>query len=417
MTESINQIIVEPAQLIPHLFRTEYSKITAVLCKFLGVERMEEAEDLASDTFLAALNTWPYRGVPENPVAWLYTVAKNKTRNHLARERTFREKITQGDLHISGTETESIDLSEANIADSQLRMLFAICTPEIPQESQVGLALRILCGFGIDEIAVAFLTNKETISKRLFRAREKLRSVKARLEFPSDGEMPQRLKPVLTTLYLLFNEGYYSETNDAVMREDLCIEAIRLADLLLQNPQTNRPEVNALQALMCFHASRFPSRLDQSGMPVLYPDQDETLWDQKLVAKGMLHLHKASVGKQLSKYHLEAGIAYWHTVKSDSEEKWENILQLYNYLLMLEYSPIAALNRTWAIAKTKGPQSAIDEANKLHLDGNPFYFALLGELHKSTDKVKSKYYFEEALKYIRTTADRRLIAKKIEQLG
>lgn len=407
---------MESAQLIPHLFRTEYSKITAVLCKFLGVERMEEAEDLASDTFLTALNTWPYRGVPENPVAWLYTVAKNKTRNHLAREKTFREKLSYETLDLSQSITDLIDLSDSNITDSQLRMLFAICVPEIPQESQVGLALRILCGFGIDEIAAAFLTNKETISKRLFRAREKLRSLKSRLDFPPAVEMTSRLKPVLTTLYLLFNEGYYSETHDAVLRQDLCIEAIRLGDLLLQNPQTNCPEVNALQALMCFHASRFPSRLDQTGMPVLYDDQDEMLWDQNLIAKGMLHLHKASVGNQLSKYHLEAGIAYWHTVKSDSHEKWESILQLYNHLLVLEYSPIAALNRTWAIAKIKGAQSAIEEAKKLQLVGNPFYFALLGELYKGIDKATAKNYFKESLQHIRTTTDRRLIEKKIKLL-
>ncbi len=377
---------------------------------------MEEAEDLASDTFLTALNTWPYRGVPENPVAWLYTVAKNKTRNYLAREKVFHQKVVSEIVNISENEKDYIDLSEASITDSQLRMLFAICTPEIPAESQIGLALRILCGFGIDEIANAFLTNKEAITKRLFRAREKLRSLRVPLEFPGEPEIPGRLRAVLTTLYLLFNEGYYSESNDAVLREELCIEAMRLAELLLQHPKTNCPEVNALLALMCFHASRFPARLDQTGMPILYDEQDETLWDQTLIAKGMSHLHRASVGNQLSKYHLEAGIAYWHTVKADTSEKWGNILQLYNHLLMLEYSPIAALNRTWAVAKIKGPYPAIAEAEKFQLDGNPFYFALLGELHKDIDATTALNYFEKALSHAKTTADRRLLEKKIHQI-
>lgn len=407
---------MESSQLIPHLFRTEYSRITAVLCNYLGIDRIQEAEDLASEAFLSALNTWPYRGIPENPVAWLYAVAKNKTHSYLARERTFRDKISVEFRDVANDSPVNIDLSESNITDSQLRMLFAICTPEISPESQIGLALRILCGFGIDEIAIAFLTNRETISKRLFRAREKLRTLKVRLEFPSPDEMNNRLKTVLTTLYLLFNEGYYSETHDAVLREDLCIEAMRLADLLLQNPETSTPEVNALQALMCFHASRFPARRDKSGMPVLYDDQDDSLWDRALITKGIEFLHKSSVGNQLSKYHLEAGIAYWHTIKSDTPEKWENILQLYNYLLTIEYSPIAALNRTWALAKVKGVDAAIQEAEKLQLTENPFYFALLGELYQATDRARAKQCRIEALRLIRTAADRQLIERKLALL-
>src|SRR4030095_11061613 len=183
-------------QLIPHLFRTEFRKITAVLCKLLGVEYIETAEDIASETFLAALETWTYKGIPENPTAWLYTVAKNKAKNTIARSNLFATKISR-DLKLSGTDNKDeieIDMSDQNITDSQLRMLFTVCHPSISIESQIGLSLRILCGFGIDEIATAFLTNKETINKRLSRAKEKLRAEKVKIEFPSREEINNRLE-------------------------------------------------------------------------------------------------------------------------------------------------------------------------------------------------------------------------------
>ncbi|HYJ38579.1 MAG TPA: sigma-70 family RNA polymerase sigma factor, partial [Chitinophagaceae bacterium] len=253
-------------ELIPHLFRTEFRKITAVLCRSLGIEHMEVAEDIASETFLSALEVWTYKGIPENPTAWLYTVAKNKARNHMIRKQLFESKISRELKHSSAESQEiEIDLSDQNITDSQLRMLFAICHPSISAEAQIGLALRILCGFGIDEIATAFLSNKETINKRLFRAREKLRMEKVPIEFPVEAEINDRLETVLRTLYLLFSEGYYSESQDQVLREDLCLEAMRLTNLLIENEQTNQPKVNALLSLMCFHSSRFDARRNANG--------------------------------------------------------------------------------------------------------------------------------------------------------
>ncbi|HET6995460.1 MAG TPA: sigma-70 family RNA polymerase sigma factor, partial [Chitinophagaceae bacterium] len=382
---------MQQKELIPHLFRTEFSKIAAVLSKTFGIDHIEVAEDIASETFLSALETWTYRGIPENPTAWLYTVAKNKTKNYLARNKVFTEKVAPQLKHSSLENEElEIDLSEKNITDSQLQMLFALCHPVIPQESQIGLALRILCGFGIDEIANAFLTNKETINKRLFRAKEKLREEKIAIEYPGNGEINKRLETVLRTLYLLYSEGYYSESKDSILREDLCTEAMRLTFLLMSNEPTNLPEVNALYALMCFHSSRFPARINENGEIILYTDQDESLWDQSLIEKGAFFLHQASRGNRISKYHLEAGIAYWHTIKADTKEKWENILQLYNRLLQVEYSPVAALNRTYALSKANGKGEAIIEAEKLRLTDNHFYFTLLGELYTGIDNLKAK---------------------------
>jgi RNA polymerase sigma factor (sigma-70 family) len=404
-------------ELIPHLFRTEYRKISSVLCKLFGIERIEIAEDIASETFLSAMESWTYKGIPENPVAWLYSVAKNKARNYLNRSQIFSEKVI-AQIKQSSVQNEEIeiDLSEQNITDTQLQMLFALCHPSIPVEAQIGLSLRILCGFGIEEIANAFLTKKETINKRLFRAREKLRMEKVAIILPSEAEINSRLETVLTTLYLLFSEGYYSESQDEILREDLCIEAMRLTYLLIENEKTNLPAVNALLALMCFHSSRFKARKNKNGKMILYDDQDETAWDQELIAKGAYFLHQASCGNKITKYHLEASIAYWHTIKSDTQEKWENILQLYNLLLQIEYSPIAALNRTFALSKANGKREAIIEAEKLNLSGNHYYFTLLGELYTHVDNDKAKINLKKALALAKTKTDRQTIQSKIDNL-
>ncbi|QEH39739.1 RNA polymerase sigma factor [Chitinophaga sp. XS-30] len=410
---------MEHQALIPHLFRTEAGRITAVLCRNFGLEHIGAAEDITSETFMAALETWPYKGIPENPAAWLHAVAKNKARNYLARHQRFTGKVAPR-LREDGASTipeTEIDLSDNNITDSQLQMLFAICHPAIPVEAQIALALRILCGFGIGEIAHAFLVSPDTISKRLTRAKEKLRTAKDLPVFPSGQEINNRLDAVLLTLYLLFNEGCYSETQDTVLREDLCLEAMRLTYLLLGNNSTNQPEVNALLALMCFHASRFPARKDRQGGIILYHDQDESRWDAALIAKGAEFLHRASTGNRVSRYHLEASIAYWHTIRTDSEEKWENILQLYNQLLTIAYSPVAALNRTFALSKTKGKPEAIKAAVKLQLTDNPYYHALLGELYVDIDNAQARKHFETAHALAGTAGDKRVLQTRLDALA
>jgi len=404
-------------ELIPHLFRTEYRKIVAVLCKHFGFDEIEIAEDIASDTFMTAAQTWGMNGVPKNPTAWLYNVAKNKAKNYLQRDSLFKNKIA---LEIKKTSSDSeeneIDLSTQNINDSQLQMMFAICHPSISPEAQIGLSLRILCGFGIEEIADAFLTNKETINKRLFRAKGKLREEKIKIEMRHVSEIDARLINVLRTIYLLFSEGYYSESQNQIIRKELCFEAMRLCTMLVENSSTNKPEVNALLALMCFHASRLDARVNENGELILYDEQNTNLWNEELIGKGIFYLHEASGGKALSKYHLEAAIAYWNTQKEDTKEKWENILQLYNRLLQIEYSPVAALNRTFAIAKTNGKQEAITEAEKLNLTDNHFYCTLLGELYTGIDNAKAKEYFQQALTLAKTQTDKQTIQKKINNL-
>ena len=404
-------------ELIPHLFRTEYSKIVSVLSKLFGFAQIEIAEDIASDTFLTATETWGLKGLPENPTAWLYNVAKNKAKNYLQRDALFANKIAT-EIKNSSTELyeNEIDLSVQNISDSQLQMMFAICHPAISTEAQIGLSLRFLCGFGIEEIADAFLSNKETINKRLFRAKEKLREEMIKIEFPGEMEINQRLEAVLTTIYLLFNEGYYSTSQNTTLRKDLCLEAIRLCYMLTENNTTNKPTSNALLSLMCFHASRFEARLNKNGEIILYEDQDINLWNIELITKGEYFLNYAASGDKISKYHLEAAIAYWHTNKSDTKVKWENILQLYNQLLQIEYSPIAALNRTYALSKANSKHEAILEAEKLKLNDNHFYFTLLGELYKDIDSQKAKENFRIAFLLAKTLIDKQIIQNKLDRL-
>jgi predicted RNA polymerase sigma factor len=224
------------------------------------------------------------------------------------------------------------------------------------------------------------------------------------------------LETVLTTIYLLFSEGYYSTSQNSTLRKELCYEAMRLCTMLVENARTNRPQVNALLSLMCFHASRFDARVDRNGELVLYQDQNTSLWNADLISKGGYFLHCAATGNKLSKYHLEASIAYWNTQWADTKEKWENILQLYNRLLQIEYSPIAALNRTYALSKATGKREAIVEAEKLNLTGNQFYHTLLGELYKDIDNRKAKEHLAMAYSLAKTQTDRQLIQKKIDAL-
>ncbi len=381
------------------------------------MEHLEMTEDMVSDTFLLAAETWGLKGLPKNPTGWLYTVSKNKILDVLKHDKLFQQKIVPELMHDqTGITEKEIDWSVQNINDSQLQMMFAICHPCISAEAQIGLALNILCGFGVEEIADAFLSNKETIYKRLARAKEKLKSEKIKIELPAQKEINQRLETVLTTLYLLFSEGYYSTSQNTTLRQELCVEAMRLNLMLIQNQLTNIPSANALMSLMCFHSSRFDARINSNGEIVLYEDQDENLWNRELIQNGEYYLNQASTGKSLSKFHLEAAIAYWHTQKKETKEKWENILQLYNRLLQIEYSPMAALNRTYALSKANGKADAIKEAEKLNLSENHLYHSLLGNLYTGIDNTKAINHLQTALSLAKTSADKSVLASGIASL-
>lgn len=401
--------------------------MVSVLCSRFGIDQIDAAEDIVSETFLSAAETWGLKGVPDNPVAWLYKVARNNTLNGLKHDRVFRQRVVGELVHRSPQTVEpELDLSPGNITDSQLRMLFAVCHPTIPVEAQVTLALRVLCGFSIDEIALALLTTKANINKRLYRAKERLRLENIPLILPDKGALGARLDAVLLTLYLLFNEGYYSASTDYILRKDFCLEAMRLVYFLTEHldktgdsvtEKNGRPAVYALLALMCFQASRFNARVSPCGDLVLYEQQDSRLWDMELVNRGNSFLTQACTQDNLSRYHLEAAIAWWHTHPNESAEKWENILRLYNQLLILQYSPMAALNRAYAYSRVYGKVSAIPEAEALDLSGNLFYHSLLGDLYTGLDDSKAGQHLEKAMELSGTPAERALLKNRLGALN
>ena len=311
-------------ELLPHLFRQEYAKMTAVLCRHFGLQHIEIAEDIASDTFLKASEHWAINGIPENPTAWLYTVAKNKTKDYFKHLSLFENKI-KIDLKSDRPKQEhDFEYNEQIISDSQLAMIFAVCNPANNSKSQIALALQILCGFSIEEIANAFITKRETIKKRLQRARNNLRNDKFQIKALTEFEIQSRQETVLQTIYLIFNEGYFSKSNNQFIRKELCSESIKLILILTENSLTNTPQTNALLALMCFQSSRIEARTNEKGEAVLFDHQDKKLWNKSLIEKGNYYLVYATDGNEISKYHLEAGIAYWHTTDKTSGKTFFN---------------------------------------------------------------------------------------------
>ncbi len=401
-------------ELLPHLFRQEYAKMTAVLCRHFGLQHIEIAEDIASDTFLKASENWALNGIPKNPTAWLYSVAKNKTKDYFKHISVFETKI-KNDLRPDRPRRENgFEFNEQIISDSQLAMIFAVCNPANNSESQIALALQVLCGFSVEEIANAFITKIETIKKRLQRARNNLRNDNFKIKTLTQVEIQSRQETVLQTLYLLFNEGYFSKSNNQFIRKELCSEAMRLNLTLIENPLTNTPQANALLALLCFQSSRIEARTNEKGEAILFEEQDKNLWDKSLIEKGNYFLVNATNGNEISKYHLEAGIAYWHT--TDSKDKWKNILQLYNQLILIEYSPITALNRTFAFSKIHGHEKAISEAEKLNLTENNQYHELLGYLFTKSDIQKAIEHYEQAIKLTKSETEKQTLTKEIERL-
>ncbi len=403
------------SKLLPHLFRKEYAKMTAVLCRHFGLAHIEIAEDIVSDTFLKATEIWGICGLPENPTAWLYTVAKNKAKDYFKHVTIFETQVKSVIKPDEIANEQVFEFSEQNIFDSQLAMIFSICSPINSIEAQICLALQILCGFSVEEISNAFLTKTETIKKRLQRAKANLRNDNFQIKSLNEPEVKSRLDTVLKTLYLLFNEGYFSKTNNLLIRQELCSEAVRLTLLLTENTLTNITQTNALLALMCFQSSRLEARTNDKGEAVLFDEQNKTLWDKTLIEKGNYYLVNACNGNEVSKYHLEAGIAYWHTTPA-GENKWQHILQLYNHLILVEYSPVTALNRAFAFAKVYGHKKAIHEAEKLNLTDNNYYHGLVGYLYVATDIDKAIYHYEQAIKLTKSKTEKQTLTKEIKRL-
>src|SRR5207244_3513280 len=291
------------SQLVEHLFRHESAKMVATLSRIFGIEHLNLAEDVVQEALRRALQTWPYRGIPENPSAWIMQASRNLALCVIRREKVFRGKEAEiARLIEAGRSStpQALSFSEDEIADDRLRMMFVCCHPVIPPEAQVALALKTLCGFSVTEISRAFLTTEAAIAKRLTRAKQRIRESGIRFEIPSGEELALRLDGVLQSLYLIFNEGYKASSGDKLVREEVCDEAIRLTDLLAKHPAGNQPKTHALLALMLLNAARFPARLDSEGNLLRLEDQDRTRWNQPMLARGMFHFAQSATGDQIT---------------------------------------------------------------------------------------------------------------------
>lgn len=395
--------------------------MAAVLTRLLGFQRFDLAQDIVQDTLLKALHTWKHKGIPENPSAWLYTVAKRKAIDWL-RQQKLHEGIHAEISHALQSEwtlspTVNQLFLENEIEDSQLRMIFACCHPSIPYESQIALTLKTLCGLSIAEIAQCFLTNDETITKRLYRAREKIREEKISLDSPAPATLPGRLDAVLHTLYLLFNEGYHSSHPDQLIRADLCEEAMRLCLLLTRNTITDLPNTRALLSLMCFQASRGDSRLKDDGSIILLKDQDRTQWNRPLIEKGKFYLERSTEGDTITEYHIEAMIAACHADAASFEKtNWKIIYSLYTTLLEIKPSSIVEMNKAISLAYADSFASGLKALQKIQgLDHHHLYHSALGDFYSEVgNKNEARHHYEQALKLTHSNSDKQLLQNKIE---
>ena len=407
-------------QLVDHLFRHESGKMIAVLSRLLGLQNIEIAQDIVQDTLLQAMSTWGYKSIPDNPSAWLYRVAKNKAIDFLRREKKFKEVsphysyLLQSEYTLAST-VNNLFL-ENEIEDSQLRMMFACCHPSIQEESQIALTLKTLCGLSVNEISKAFLTTEETIAKRIYRAKEKIKAEKIELEVPQNSELSTRVDTVLKSLYLLFNEGYKSSNPDKLIREDLCEEAMRLCFILTQNSLTALPRTKALLALMCFQASRLDARLDDKSNIILLKHQDRSKWNRSLISKGFELMEESTEPFEVSGYHFEAAIASQHAAaRSFEQTNWKSIYHLYEMLYQLQPNPIVAMNKAIASSYAVSKQNALKELQEIKgLEDHHLYYVSIGEIYFDLEnKPEAKKFFEKALELTSSGYDQQLLINRI----
>jgi RNA polymerase sigma factor (sigma-70 family) len=406
-----------------HLFRREAGRMVAVLTRIFGVHNLALAEDVVQDAFCRATEVWKYRGVPENPSAWLMTTAKNRALDVLRRERTARTyapelgRLLQSEWTLAPIVEELFAPNE--IKDDLLRMMFSCCHPRLPEEAQVALMLHILCGFSVGEIASAFVSRRAAIEKRITRAKKVLAGSKNLFDVAVAGDFSRRLPAVHRALYLLFNEGYHGASPESAVRVELCREAMRLAAKLLEHPLGATAPTYALAALMCLHAARLPARVDASGNLNSLFDQDRSRWDQELVDDGMKLLELSAKGTALTEYHVEAAIASIHARACRAEDTdWDSIVSLYNTLVELRPSPIVALNRAIAISQKEGPERGLEEIASIadgdRLANYPFYSAALGELEFRLGRhEEAGKHFRSALALARNPMERRFLNHRV----
>ncbi|MEO9966441.1 MAG: sigma-70 family RNA polymerase sigma factor [Reichenbachiella sp.] len=401
-------------ELAEHFFRNEYGKMVAVVAKYLGTAPIETAEDLVQDTLLAAVEHWQRHGIPDNPAGWLYTTVKNKTFNILKHEK-YKHLLNE---MMDSDESESVGFSDEEIADDQLRMMYACCHPGIGEEVQLTLILKILCGFSAAEIAAAFFTNTETINKRLVRGRKKLKIAELSLD---SIKLTASTDVVLKSIYLLFNEGYSPSKKSRLVRTELSLEAIRLAKLVVFHPMmTHLADGHALLSLMYLNASRFEARINEENLVLEMEKVDRSKWNKDLIDLGLAHLENAQKGDKISGYLIMAGISAHHCIApSLAETDWHEILKLYDAWLKLEDQPVIRLNRAVVLSKVFGTEPALVELLALKSQGklkkNHLLYLTIGELYLHSGELdKAIVHYKTALEVCQNERDLTFLNKKLE---
>jgi RNA polymerase sigma-70 factor, ECF subfamily len=385
---------------LEQVFRDQWGRVLAALIGFLG--DFELAEEAAQEAFAVAAERWPRDGVPRNPGAWLLTTARNKATDRIRRDRTLAVKTRLLDV----PESEEPMVDETTFPDERLELVFTCCHPALATEAQVALTLRTLGGLTTVEIARAFLVPEPTMAQRLVRAKRKIKEAGIPFRVPPDHLLPDRLAAVLAVVYLIFNEGYSG-------RGDLAAEAIRLGQALAEL-MPDEPEVHGLLALMLLHDARREARF-RDGELVLLADQDRSLWNTAQIAAGRAALDRALALRGRGPYVIQAAIASLH---ADDPHDWPQIAALYEELFRLTGSPVVELNRAVAVAEAEGAEAALGIVDRLDLDDYRYLHSTRGELLRRLERTEeSRAAFRRALELVHDDAERRLIEKRLAELG
>ncbi len=400
--------------LVDHLFRRASGRVVARLARRFGPRYLELAEDSVQEALVRALGLWPYRGVPDNPEAWIYRVARNAMIDAVRREIRFQ------DLAPLLVDDVIADRGPSDADDALLSMMLLCCHPAIAPDAQVALTLRVVAGFSVPEIARAFLANEATVSQKLSRARRKIRDHPAAFETLENADFDQRIDAVAAALYLMFSEGYALSSGDTHISRYLCLEAIRLTTLLVSTISVDRPDVDALLALMLLHGSRLPARLGDDGEIRRLQEQDRTKWDTSMIREGIETLNYSARGTELTAYHLQAGVAAIHSQAANYDlTDWPAILDHYDALTEISSSPVTALNRCVAVAMVQGPEAGLRELERLGASGAledyALFHATAGQFAEQVgDSEQAQARFLRARELASTSPEQRFLDRKIE---